>query len=131
MNQILLRPEVPLSRLNRGVAEQQLDLLKLAAGGSAQLRAGSAQIVRRQTGETRSPGVASQKLPDNFLAHGLTLDSITTVHRAENVPRDQRCRRCPRIDRHLDPGRHRHGPHPTVLADKIHNAPTSVPLLEM
>jgi hypothetical protein len=34
MNQILLRAEIPLRRLNRRVAQQQLDLLKLAATGA-------------------------------------------------------------------------------------------------
>jgi type I restriction enzyme, R subunit len=39
VHQILLRAQVPLRRLHRGVAQQQLDLLKLAAGRPAHLRA--------------------------------------------------------------------------------------------
>jgi len=35
MNQILLGAEIPLRRLNRGVTQQQLDLLKLPATGAA------------------------------------------------------------------------------------------------
>ena len=50
VNQILLGPEVSLGRLNRRVAQQHLDLLKLAAGGAAQLRARASQIVRRDAG---------------------------------------------------------------------------------
>jgi hypothetical protein len=38
MNQILLCPEVSLGRLNRCVAQEQLDLLQLPAGGPAHLR---------------------------------------------------------------------------------------------
>jgi hypothetical protein len=39
MNQILLSAKVSLCRLNRCVAQKQLDLLKLATGGAAHLRA--------------------------------------------------------------------------------------------
>jgi hypothetical protein len=41
MDQILLSAKVALGRLNRRVTEQQLNLLKLAAGSAAQLRAGT------------------------------------------------------------------------------------------
>src|ERR1035441_1485007 len=39
MHQILFGAEVPLGRLDRCMAQQQLDLLKLAAGRAAHLRA--------------------------------------------------------------------------------------------
>jgi hypothetical protein len=35
VDQILLGAQVPLGRLHRRVAQEQLDLLKLAAGGAA------------------------------------------------------------------------------------------------
>jgi hypothetical protein len=38
--QVLLGSEVSLRGLHRSVAQKQLDLLKLAAGGAAHLRAG-------------------------------------------------------------------------------------------
>ncbi len=47
MHQILLRPEVSLGRLNRSVTEEQLNLLKLASGGPAELGTGTAKIMRR------------------------------------------------------------------------------------
>jgi hypothetical protein len=47
MDQILLGPEVSLGRLHRRMAQQQLDLLKLAAGGAAQLRGCATTVVRR------------------------------------------------------------------------------------
>jgi hypothetical protein len=42
VNKVLLCAEVPLCRLNRGVPQEQLDLLKLATRSAAQLRAGAA-----------------------------------------------------------------------------------------
>jgi hypothetical protein len=39
--------KIPLGRLNRGVAEEQLDLLKLSARSAAQLRARVTQNTRR------------------------------------------------------------------------------------
>jgi len=44
VNQILLRSEVSLRRLNGCVAQQQLDLLKLTAGSTAQLGAGATRM---------------------------------------------------------------------------------------
>jgi hypothetical protein len=39
IRQIQLRPQVPLRRLKGSVAEQQLNLLEVAAGGPAELGA--------------------------------------------------------------------------------------------
>jgi hypothetical protein len=39
MNKVLARTKIPLRRLNRGVAQQQLNLFKLATGGPAHFRA--------------------------------------------------------------------------------------------
>ena len=45
MDQVLLRAQVPLGRLDRRVAQEQLDLVKLAARCSAELGAGSAKFI--------------------------------------------------------------------------------------
>src|SRR5262249_30102639 len=47
MHEILFGAQVAFCCLHRGVAEQQLNLLKLAASRSAQLRACAPEIVRR------------------------------------------------------------------------------------
>jgi hypothetical protein len=47
MNKILLRSQVSLSRLNRRVPQQHLDLLKLAASRATQLRAGATSVMGR------------------------------------------------------------------------------------
>jgi hypothetical protein len=45
VDQILFGAEVPFRSLKRGVAQQQLDLLKLAAIGTTQLGARTAEIM--------------------------------------------------------------------------------------
>jgi hypothetical protein len=50
MHEILLRAEVSLGRLDGSVPKEHLDLLKLAAGRAAQLRASATQIMRRNPG---------------------------------------------------------------------------------
>ena len=47
MPEILLTPEVAFRGLNRGMAQQELNLLDLAAVAVAQLSAGPSQVVRR------------------------------------------------------------------------------------
>jgi len=47
MQQILLSAEISLSRLHRSVAEEQVDLFKLATAGPAQLRADPVEIMGR------------------------------------------------------------------------------------
>ena len=44
---------------------------------------------------------------------------------------DHACWRGPRIDRHLDPSRHRRRADPAVLPDEVHDAPPTIPLLEV
>jgi hypothetical protein len=54
MHKILSRAEVSFRGLNRRVAEQQLNLLKLAARSAAQLRACTPEVMWRDTGIPRS-----------------------------------------------------------------------------
>jgi hypothetical protein len=54
VDQILFRAKMSLSRLDGCVAQQQLDLLKFAATGAAQLRAGSAKVMGRNAGDQRT-----------------------------------------------------------------------------
>ena len=42
---LLVRPQIPLGGLNRGVTEQKFDLLEIAAALAAELGTGSAQVV--------------------------------------------------------------------------------------
>ena len=52
MNQILFRAEIPLGRLDRRVAEQQLNLLWFAARGAAHFCAAAMKVMRGDSGKT-------------------------------------------------------------------------------
>ena len=53
------------------------------------------------------------------------------IHRAEHATVSDAGRRRPRIGRHLHPSRHRNRPHPAMLPDEVHDAPTAVALLDV
>src|SRR5712692_9804760 len=80
MHQILLRSQVPLSRLDGSVPEKQLDLLKLAAGSPAHLRAGPAKVVGRNSRRTNRDRILLEELPDDFLAQGKAANSVGTIY---------------------------------------------------
>jgi len=68
MDQILSRAEIPFRRLNRSVAQEKLNLLKLAAAGAAEFGASTAEVVWGDTRDPRRLGVGLDELPDDFLA---------------------------------------------------------------
>src|ERR1700693_443137 len=78
MNQILLGSEIALSGLYRRVPEEQLDLLKLAAGRPAELGACTAQIVWRDARNACGVGILPQHLPDDLLAQAFARHSVGT-----------------------------------------------------
>jgi len=113
------------------MAEQQLDLLKLAATTTAKLRACAAEIVGRDTRYTCCLGVVLYELPDDLFAQHFACDSVSAINWTEDVTFRHTGRRCPSIDGHLNPGRHRNGADATVLADQVNDAPTAIALLQV
>src|SRR5579871_2969596 len=118
VEQILFRAKIAFRRLDRGVSQEQLDLLKLPAAGSTQLGAGSAEVMGRDPRNTGSLRVRFDELPDDFLAQAVTTNSVRAVNGPENMLLRYTCRRSPSIDCHLHPIRHRHRTDPAVLAHK-------------
>ena len=58
----------------------------------------------------------------------LAAHSVRTVHRSEHASNFQQNRMSPRVDRDFHPVRHWRGAPPPVLANEIHDAPTTVTL---
>src|SRR5260370_30159953 len=84
MNQILLRAKIALGRLYGGVAQQQLDLLKLAARGTAELRAWPAKVMGGDSRDTGRCGIQLDELPDDLFAQALAPHRVRPVHATEN-----------------------------------------------
>src|SRR5580765_539950 len=93
MPEVLLAAEIALRRLNRGVAQQELNLLDLAAAGVAQLRARSTQVVRRDVLQPCLLGAALDNVPDDILRYAIAPNLVGPRDDAENLPlADSRCR---------------------------------------
>src|ERR1017187_9906981 len=129
VHQVLFCPEIPFRRLNGRVPEEQLNLLQFTARGATQLRAGPSQVVRRDTRNTSRRRVPLEQLPNDLFAQAAALRLASAVHGAEYVSVDDTGRRSPRVDCYLHPIRHRDRPHAAMLANEVHNAPSSVALL--
>jgi hypothetical protein len=85
MNEILLRAEVSLGGLNRRMAEQQLDLLKLATCATAHLRATAPQVMWGDSGYARRRRIWLQVLPDDLFGHAFALHLVRAVHRSQRA----------------------------------------------
>jgi hypothetical protein len=81
------------------------------------------------TWDTRCLGVWFDKLPDDLFAQHLARDSVIAIYRTEDVTFRDTSWRCPSVDGHLNPGRHRSGADATVFADQVNDAPAAISLL--
>src|SRR5207249_8110038 len=106
VDQILPGAEVAFSGLDGRVSEEHLNLLKLAARRSAQLRAGAATIMRRDAGHARCGRVLPKHLPDHFFAQTIARNAARAVHRAEYVASAKAGGTRPRVDSDFYPCRH-------------------------
>lgn len=60
VDEILGSSKVPFSGLHRRVSQKELDLLQLAAGGTAHLRTTAPKVMGRDAWDARSRGVRPQ-----------------------------------------------------------------------
>jgi hypothetical protein len=131
VRQILPSAQIPLGGLNRCMTEEQLDLLKLAAGRAAQLRAGTSQVMGCDSGDANLGCIAPEHLPDDLFAEAFAGDAAVPFHWPKNMTGSDARGRSPRINRLLHPSRHRRGADASMLSNEIDDAPASITLLNM
>ena len=113
------------------MAQQHLDLLEFPASSSAQLRAGAAKIMRRNAGNAGCVCVGLDQLPDDLFRQDIAAHPVSTMNTPEHTPVFEDGRTGPPVDRDLYPVRHRSSADAPVLANEIHDAPSTITLLDM
>ena len=83
----LLAAQVSLGGLDRDVTEKKLDLFQLAAGGMAQPRACSPQVMGSQLVDPGFLGELADNVPNNLFSHALTPSFPGPIHTAKNFAR--------------------------------------------
>jgi hypothetical protein len=129
VNQVLFRSQVSFRRLNGCVSEQHLDLLKLAASGTAKFGTRAPQIMGRDARNSGSFRVRLDHLPHDLFAQAFAGYGAGAIHRSEHVASDHAHRAGPGVDCYLHPGWHRGGSDPAVLANQVDDAPATITLL--
>jgi len=87
--------------------------------------------MRRDASHASIGRILLEHLPDDLLGHGLALYVVASIHRAEYSAFRNAARGSPHIDRHLHPGRHRHGADAAVLANEVYDTPAAIALLDV
>ena len=91
----------------------------------------AAKIVRGNTRDSCCFGVRLDALPNDLFAQPIACHPVGAIHGPKNTTIRNARRKRPRADRHFHPRWHRRGADPAVLAHQVHDAPATVPLLEM
>jgi hypothetical protein len=131
MSEILFAAEIAFRRLNRCMAQQELNLLQLATARVAQLRTGSPQIMRCNMLQARSLAAGLYYVPhdilrDAFPPHLSRSGDGSKDPSLRNPGRDR-----PLIERRFYPFWNRHGADVAALADQIHYCPVSLTHLDL
>jgi hypothetical protein len=86
LSEILLAAQVTLSRLHRGVPEQELNLLQLPAAAVAELRAGSPQVVGSDVLQPGSLAATLDHVSHHILRDPPPPDFSRPSHGSEDPP---------------------------------------------
>src|SRR4029077_6886691 len=111
--------------------QQELNLLTFSTARVAQLRAGSAQVMRRNMLQARSLAATLDHVP-----HYILRDAFSPhLSRPGDGPKDPSLRdpgcSCPLTKRYFNPSWNRDGANVTALADQIHDCPVPLAHLDL
>src|SRR5712692_3000067 len=87
--------------------------------------------MRRDAGDASIGRILLEHLPDDLFGHSIALYLVASVYRPEHWAVDNPGGGRPSIDGNFDPGWHRYGADAAVLANKVHNAPATIALLDV
>ena len=127
MSEILFAAEIAFCRLDRGMPQQELNLLQLAATRVAQLRTGSPQVMRRNMLQARSLAATLDYVP-----HDILRDAFSPhLSRSGDPSKDPSL--CdlgcyyPLIECRFDPLWNGHRADVAALADQVYHRPVPLP----
>lgn len=129
--EVLFAAEIVFSRLDGHMSEQELDLLKLTAATVAQLRTGSAQVMRGNVLEARSLAAGLDYVPDNVLRDATPPYFSKSGHRSKDFALTNAGSSYPLIESAFDPGRNRDRADVATFADQVHHSPVSLAHLDV
>ena len=126
MAEILFAPEIAFRRLDGRMTQQELDLLQLTTARVAQLRAGSAQVMRRNSLQPRFLAAGLDDVPDDILRDTFAPDPACPGDRPEYPALRNTSLGCPVIQRGFHPGWNRDSADMSPLADQVHDRPVAL-----
>jgi len=131
MSEILLAAEIAFGCLHRCMAQQELNLLQLAAARVAQLRTGSPQVMRCNMLQARSLAATLDHVPHDILRDAFSpYLSHPGDGSKDSSLRNPGCG-CRLIERRFHPFWNRHGADVAALPDKVHHRPVSLAHLDL
>jgi len=113
------------------MAQEELNLFKLASGLVTKPSAGSAEIVWSKHAETAIRSCLTDDRPDYLRGEPSTPNFAGLHNSAGKNSTLQVCRVNPGVHSRLNPRRDRYGPHMSAFADEVRQNPVILPELEV
>ena len=123
--------EIALCGLHGDVPKKKLNLLQLAAGGTAEASATSTEIVGRKFADADLAGELLDDMPDELFRYSFAPNSTCATHPPEKATRANSGRRCPVIQQAMHPIRDGNGSNVTTLSPQVHDCPMPFALLKV
>jgi len=131
MPEILFAAEIAFRGLDRGMPQQELNLLQLATIRVAQLRASSPQVMRCDMLQARSLAASLDYVPHDILRDAFSPHFSRSGNPSKDPSLcDPGCHR-PLIECRFDPFWNGHGANVATLADQVYHRPVSLAHLDV
>ena len=119
----LFAAEIFLSRLNRNVSKQKLDLLEFASSDMAKTRTRAAEIMWRQLTQPELCGVVFNNVPDHSVGHEIAPGLASSTNTSKKPPATYAGCTGPLLNRPRHPIRNRHGSNVPTFSGQVDYGP--------